>query len=205
MPELPITKEQALRAAKWIKDNFGSQISLALQGSNFSSEHAYAIACQETAYVWLNWIDKYAPDAILGRMIFDASGDLNGNRSVFPKNTDEFKSKFGNEFAEMLIAEANLTRHWREYSPKKWVYCGWGIFQYDLQYILKDEVFWRQKQWYSIDECLKRLLQELNTKWKANPGNYSKIFETYNGSGQRARDYSSNVMQYYTWIKEAGI
>jgi hypothetical protein len=87
-----------------------------------------------TAYFWLNFIDKKSVADVLARCVLDASGDYPGTeRSAFPKNTHAFTAKYGDAFANMLIAEANATRKWRGFGPAAWVYKGYGLFQFDLQ------------------------------------------------------------------------
>lgn len=108
----------------------------------------------------------------------------------------------------MLVAEGNKMRHMPQpgapngYSDANFLYKGYGIFQYDLQFIENDRDFFLQRQWYSIDECIKRVLKELNEKW-GHTKDYFKTVKSYNGSGERAQNYATNVSQFYTWIKNA--
>jgi len=134
MMSLPITKQQGGKAVTWMKTNFRTEIALAIKGTPFTVDHICAIACQETAYFWLNFIDKKSVADVLARCVLDASGDYPGTeRSAFPKNTHAFTAKYGDAFANMLIAEANATRKWRGFGPAAWVYKGYGLFQFDLQ------------------------------------------------------------------------
>lgn len=143
---LPITKAQAKTAARWMKDNFKDAMVAAVAGTPFSIDHICGIACQETAYLWLNWIDDMTPAEVLARCVGDASGDAPGtSRNPFPKNTAAFIERYGNEFAQILIEEANKSRALRGYSPRQWVYKGYGIYQYDLQHVLTNEAFFREK------------------------------------------------------------
>ena len=198
---LPLTQSQCLNCAEWMKINFGDKCGAAVAGSPFEKELLYAIACQETAYVWRGWIRDHTANEILGRCVFDASGDVNGTRRAFPKNTAAFIEKYGKQLADELIAEANITRAWRGWGPKQWVYAGYGIFQYDLQHIQTDEDFFRNKKWYHIDDCLAKVMKELKTKWAAHPNDLFKTVRSYNGSGARAEEYAQNVFQFLTWIK----
>jgi hypothetical protein len=63
------------------------------------------------------------------------------------------------------------------------------------------KVFFADKLWYSIDECLARLIKELNDKWNAHPNDMYATVKAYNGSGSRAEQYAQRVSQFYTWIK----
>ena len=200
--DTPISKSQCLECSSWMNDQFGDKCAAAVEGSPFDKDLLYALACQETAYVWNNWIKDHSADEVLARCVFDASGDVNGTRSVFPKNTAAFIEKFGKEKADLLIAEANLTRKWRGYEPKQWVYAGYGIFQYDLQFVLTDPQFFLEKQWYSIDKCIEKVMKELNSKWAAHPKDIFNTVRSYNGSGKAAQQYAINVFQFLKWIRE---
>lgn len=199
---LPISREQAHSAAKWMKSNFGAQIQQAVNGTAFSLDIVCGIACQETAYVWLNWLNNLSVNDILARCVFDASGDFPGTqRGVFPKNTAAFRNRYGNEFTEMLIEEANKTRALRHFGPQQWVYKGYGIYQYDLQHVTEDDIFFRQKQWYSYDICLDKLMKELKQKYQATHDLW-KAIKAYNGSGPRATEYANNVIQLAHYCSE---
>lgn len=193
---------QAVKAASWIKQHFGAAIETVLHGTAYDINLVLAIAAQETAYRWLLWIDKYSVDTILSRCIGDASGDFHGtHRSAFPKNAGEFHDRYGDSFTDMLISEGNKMRAMPQpdepngYHPWHFLYKGYGIFQYDLQNVLTDEDFFRNKLWFYFDECLKRLISELNEKAKKHSDLFS-IVKAYNGSGAKAEMYSKNVMEF---------
>jgi hypothetical protein len=199
--ELPISRSQAIAAVQWLKANFGAQIAESLRGTAFDIDHACGIACQETASVWVHWINEQAAQTIVERCVFDASGDYPGTkRLAFPRDTRAFRQKYGDVFADMLIAEANETRALRHYGPAQWVYKGYGIFQYDLQHIGNDRAFFEQKQWYSFDACLERLKRELLQKFAAHPDVRTAI-RAYNGAGPRAENYADNVMLFTEWSR----
>lgn len=199
---LPITKSQAYKAAKWIKNNFSEAIAAKTTGTPFSVDFICAIACQETAYFWLNFIDDHSPNEILARCVLDASGDYpDTKRSAFPKNTSEFRAKYGDQITELLITEANATRAMRGFGPKQWVYKGYGIFQYDLQHVDKNPDFFFKKQWYIFDECLNRLLEELIQK-HSKTNNLWRTAKAYNGTGPSATAYANNVTQYTQYCSE---
>lgn len=177
-------------------DNFDEKLATAIKGTVFKKKHLCAIVCQETAYVWLGWLKKLDAPQILGRCVFDASGDASGtSRSAFPKNTAAFEEKFGKDFTTELIDEANATRKLRGYGDKKWVYKGYGLFQYDLQAVLTDEAFFRDKKWYSFDACLANAMSELKKKYAAT-GDIWKAIKAYNGSGPKADQYMKNVKAF---------
>jgi hypothetical protein len=198
---LPLTQSECLTCASWLDAQFGDKIGAAVQGSPFEKALIYAIACQETAIEWVSWLHRLSPPDILARCVFDASGDVNGTRMAFPKNTPAFIAKYGQPLANMLMAEANATRALHGWSAKPWVYAGYGLFQYDIQNILTDPDFFEKKLWYDINACVSKVMLELNDKWKAHPGDLFNTVKAYNGSGQRADNYAGNVFQFLAWIK----
>jgi hypothetical protein len=201
---LPISRDQAHTVARWMKDNFGSAIQGAVAGTPFSLDIVCAIACQETAFVWIHFLDNLSNDEILARCVFDASGDFpDTHRSAFPRNTAAFRQKYDDDFTQMLIDEANKTRALRGFGPKDWVYKGYGIYQYDLQHVTSNEAFFRQKQWYRHDQCLAMLMRELREKYAAKHDLW-KAIKAYNGSGASATDYANNVIQFAHYCAEVG-
>jgi hypothetical protein len=204
--DLPITLAQAARATKWLKRNFGDKIEAVTKDTPFPPHIVCAICCQETAIYWIGKTDKLPAEEILGCSVYDASGDYEGtSRSAFPRNTNAFREKYGDVFADMLIEEANKTRKvMKGWEPKEWVYKGYGIFQYDLQAIVDDEAFFQEKQWYNIDACLDRCMQELKHKWARTNDLWASV-KAYNGSGARADQYRRNVQRFAAVTEEVWI
>lgn len=203
---LPISKAQAKKAANWLVQNFGEQIKEHLYGTPYDLELVSAIFCQETACKLLLWFDKYEPLEILARCVFDASGDFpNTTRNAFPKNKAEFKQQYGATITAMLIAEANKMRSMPQpgypqgYSPADYLYKGYGLFQYDLQHIKTDPEFFLFKKWYNFSDCMQKLIEQLNTKFK-HSDTLRALVKSYNGSGAKAEEYADNVLQYKDWI-----
>ena len=132
--EMPLSKAQAQKAIAWLRLNFGDKIENAVTGTPFSANDILAIACQETAYSWINWIDKMKPEDVLKYCIFDASGDVpDSSRAAFPKNKAAMLAVYPKSFVNMLIAEANKMRAVKGWGAREFLYKGYGIFQYDLQ------------------------------------------------------------------------
>ncbi|MGC5809015.1 hypothetical protein, partial [Ralstonia pseudosolanacearum] len=184
------------------KQNFGDQVAAATGGTPFDPDLLCGIACQETAYFWLSFIDELSADDVVARCVLDASGDYPGTRrSVFPENTAAFIQRYGQEKANLLIAEANATRALRGFSPASWVYKGYGLYQYDLQYVEADPDFFFEKKWYAFDECLARVLGELSEKYAESHDIWAAV-KAYNGSGSAATEYANNVMQYRQYCSE---
>ena len=193
---LPISLKQARTVTEWLKRNWGDKIEAATRDTAFPPHIVAAITCQETAYFWLPLVGKMKPNDVLGRCVLDASGDYPGNpRSAFPRNSSIFRDRYGDEFADMLIEEANKTRALRNYDAKDWVYKGYGIFQYDLQAVVEDETFFHEKQWYDIDHSVGRMMLELKRKWARTHDLWAAV-KAYNGSGSRAQQYMENVRQF---------
>lgn len=202
--DLPVSQAQALRTRDWLLKNFGSQIEQAVQGTPMDSNLVAAIACKETANVWLQWIGRLSPAEVLARCVFDASGDFPGTtRSAFPPNTAAFRASVGNDLSDMLIEEANETRKLRGYGPQSWVYKGYGLFQYDLQHFDKDPGFFRDREWRTFDACLDRWMKEMQDKLRAANGDLADAVRRYNGSGPRAEQYRDHVLYIYAWLKAA--
>jgi hypothetical protein len=103
----------------------------------------------------------------------------------------------------MLIVEANETRLLRGFKPASWVYKGYGVFQYDLQYVETDEGFFRDKEWYQFTASLERAMKELVSKYKKH-NDLWKAIRAYNGSGPSATDYANNVIQFAKYASEVG-
>ncbi|MES2924520.1 MAG: hypothetical protein V4819_23410 [Verrucomicrobiota bacterium] len=213
--ELPIGQTSARKVTRWLMTYFGEKLRAAGQGTPFTPDILCAIVCQETAYFWLPLLEKLeskpefknAPgdlaDVILARCVLDASGDHpDSPRSVFPKNTEAFLKKYGSEFTNFLIEEANQSRKLRGFGPKQWVYKGYGIFQYDLQFVETDEAFFRERQWYDFEVCLGKCIGELKSKYKAVGNDLWEAVRAYNGSGPRARSYRDNVKTFAGWTKD---
>lgn len=194
--ERPISDHQAATVARFMRDNFGAQISAATNGTPFPAPLLPAIVCQETAYFWLGFMQTLTPAQIIARCVLDASGDVTGDRTAFPRNTAAFRARYGDEFSNKLIQEANDTRRLRNLGSKQWVYAGYGIFQYDLQYVISDEAFFRDRQWYEIDQSLTRVMSELKSKFQTT-GELWEAVRAYNGSGPRAEQYKRNVKHYF--------
>lgn len=199
--DLPLSRTKCLLTADWLEHNYGDSSAAAVENTPFTKELLYAIACQESAIYFYDWTKDHTPEEVLGRCVFDASGDVNGTRNAFPKNTVAFIARYGQEVANMLIAEANITRAMRGFGPKQWVYAGYGLFQYDLQHIQGDEEFFIRKHWYQMDHCLEKVIAELKSKWASHPNDLFNTIKAYNGSGKRAENYANNVLQFLDWIR----
>jgi hypothetical protein len=195
--DAPIDQAQAVKAVTWLKGNYGQEIADGVKDTHYSIDNICGIACQETAYFWLKLIENgLAARDVCGRCVLDASGDVaDTRRSAFPRNTEAFRKVYGDERTQMLIDEANLTRKLRGYQQRDWVYKGYGLFQYDLQFVEVDPDFFFKKQWYDFSACLDRLMRELWRTWALHGDTFDAI-RAYNGSGHSAAVYAQNVLAY---------
>lgn len=151
----------------------------------------------------MKWTDNLDTNTIIQRCVFDASGDYPGtSRSAFPVNTAAFKERYGSQFTDMLIEEANKTRRLQGWSDQKWIYKGYGIFQYDLQHVTTDQAFFRDRRWYSFEACLEKVVKELDDKLAKKDGDLWSAIKAYNGSGARATQYALNVKAFTTYCRE---
>lgn len=201
--DLPVSRPQALRTRDWLLRNFSAQIDKAIEGTPVDANLVAAIACKETANVWLSWIDRLSPADVLARCVFDASGDMPGtSRGVFPRNAAEFRAKAGEPLTAALIEEANETRKLRGYSPQPWLYKGYGLFQYDLQHFDADQAFFRDRLWRNFEDCIDRFMLEMRRKLDASKGDLPDAVRRYNGSGPKAEEYRGHVMYIYGWLKD---
>lgn len=202
--DLPVSRSQALRARDWLFQNFAAQIDQIVEDTPLDANLVAAIACKETANVWLNWIDRLSPDEVLARCVFDGSGDVPGtDRKAFPRNASAFRAKVGDGLTDLLIDEANETRKLRGYGPQRWLYKGYGIFQYDLQHFDKDPGFFRDREWRSMDSCLDRWMKEMQDKLRAASGDVPDAVRRYNGSGPKAEQYRDHVLFIHGWLAGA--
>lgn len=62
---LPITPQQAVTCARWMRRQFGDKMVSATAGTPFSAALLSAMVCQETAYFWLGLVDRLTPAEVL--------------------------------------------------------------------------------------------------------------------------------------------
>ncbi|MGO7301397.1 S8 family serine peptidase [Rhizobium ruizarguesonis] len=196
-------KDTAHGVTRWMLKHFRDELDDAVRGTPFSVPLLCAIACREAGDYWLPLTSSRAAAEILGLCVYDASGDVpNAPRSAFPINTSEFRATYGKVFTNLLIDETNKARAARGLSPASMVYKGYGIFQYDLQFVQTDESFFHEKKWYSFQECVSRAVSELKRKFEAT-GSIRSAVRAYNGSGPRAEQYAKDVMRLLPYCEEA--
>jgi len=202
--DLPISKKQAVEVYKWLNKNFHKELVKATKDTPFSISLLSAIVAQESGYYLVkNHTMDYETNIILKNCILDATGDIHGTRKAFPINTLIFKSVYGNKLTNELIKESNRAKKFRHItSSSNYVYAGYGLFQYDLQYIKTDEKFFRNKEWYIFENIVEKVIKELSQKYKENKRNMRKTIISYNGSGKKAINYAKNVFFYNKVIEK---
>jgi Putative peptidoglycan binding domain len=200
LPATCLNAQQVKKVSTWMAQHYGPQITTAAAKIGVDANLIYAIACQETASLWFRWMETMTPDQVLARCVFDSSGDIpEGGREAFPKNTAEFRSRFGDALTQQLIDEANATRALRGLPPAQVVYKGYGVFQYDLQNIVSDSDFFANRGWANFQACLDRLIQVLTVKLSRAQGNIAEAVKAYNGAGPAADRYAAAVLQMREW------
>jgi hypothetical protein len=213
----PIDQRLTHLAVGWLRSHFEPNLK-AIADFPFTPQVLCAIACKETGAYWCDWLFTrhltLSAQDVLARCLGDAGpeddnatvGAPSGRtRAYFPGNTQEFRNRFGDNFTKMLIDETNKTRALRLRTPVQWLYMGYGLFQFDLQYSVSssdfgDEAFFREKHWYDINSCLSKAKTELDAKLRAHPNLWDAV-EAYNGVGHS--EYRKHVQQLHAWIVEA--
>ena len=184
------------KSVGWLNDNFRNEIIDAFNGTPFNLKHIYGIACVESGELWPNLIGKFTTSEILSFCVLDGSGDVGGTTRVhFPRNAAAFRRKYSEDFTNMLIEEGNKGRKVRGYGPSTILYKGYGIFQYDLQFVDNDRAFFEDRLWYKFAECLIRLKKELVESF-ATFHDVPKAIRAYNGGGPKATQYVNDVFQF---------
>jgi subtilisin family serine protease len=187
----------------WMIANFGSQLSDAVKTTPLSVPLLCAIACREAGAYWLPLTTHMTAAQVLGLCVYDASGDYLGTtRSAFPTNRAQFQLAYGATFTNMLVDEANKARAARGLAPGQYLYKGYGIFQYDLQFVRSDQNFFQSKLWYDFTECVSRAVAELKENY-AKFGDVQEAVRAYNGSGPSAEQYAQDVMRLLPFCEAA--
>jgi hypothetical protein len=189
----------------WLDASFRTEVERAFKATPFGLEHIYAIAWQESSELWPKLIGKYDKSQILGFCVLDGSGDVPKKpRNSYPQKKAVLE-KDDPELTSLLLAEGNKARVARGMKPSERIlYKGYGIFQYDLQYVKDDRSFFAERKWYDFDECLKKLKRELMTKYSATK-NVRRAIRGYNGSGPSAEAYVKNVFAFIQQMKDLGL
>lgn len=209
----------------WFKSTFGRDIDAALSGKPFDLDQLVAIACQETGYIWdrLRKLDM-PPQEILTLCVgdtIDYKGPGSG-RQAFPKNKAHLLTAEGG--AEMFaIARQALEKvgtyidDYKKAAKNPDKFCrGFGLFQRDLQFFVKDPDYFINRKYENIDDTLKHCLDELARATKKldldegqrlSDDDFCKVAIAYNTGGYRSskglkQGHFDGQRYYGEWIAE---
>lgn len=152
----------------WFKDQFQSEILVAIENTPFRLELLVAIALQETGYLWRNIYKRESVARTLELCVGDTIGSP--DRTAFPVDRSALEAKpKGKEMFQIarkaLEDIALYNNDFKVAARKPDRFCrGFGIFQYDLQFFLSNPDYFLEKRWHEFDECLARCLEELKSK-----------------------------------------
>lgn len=161
----------------WFKQQFQSNLELAVQGTPFSIDMLTAIACQETGYIWQTLRKRQLSvkrilELCVGDTIdekIDPKTGKNKGRSAFPRNKARLLAvPNGQQMFDIarqaLVDMAQFIGGYQGVAAKANKFChGFGIFQYDLQHFLNDPNYFLQKQYTDFDICVGKCITELRS------------------------------------------
>ncbi len=154
-------------AMAWFKDTFRDKVNPALAGKPFNLSLITAIAVQETGYIWMGLFKTMPPGEILKVCVGDTLDAP--NRSAFPKNKAELLAhpKGAEMFAVARQALLDVAKHNKDFDhvaktfPDKFCH-GYGMLQYDLQFLKDDPDFFLNKEWENFDDVVAHGVKELS-------------------------------------------
>jgi hypothetical protein len=154
-------------AIEWFQTSFSKELGTTLAGTPFSQDIVAAIAYQETGYIWRLLVEKGLGKRDVLRLCVGDTLDADRGRRAFPATKAKCLAhpQGAALFAVARKALVDMAQHVAGYSkvaknPDKFCH-GFGIFQYDIQFFLKDPDFFLKELWGDAAECFKRLLVEL--------------------------------------------
>jgi hypothetical protein len=162
----------------WFKQQFAADIRAASNGTPFDVDMLVAIACQETGHIWSRLRRKTNPKLTREEILALCVGDTidakpsGGGRRAFPKTKADLLSKpKGKEmFAIAREALEKMAPHVPGFSgavANKNKFChGYGVFQYDLQFFLKEPDYFLERRYEKFDQTLGKALEELTNAKK---------------------------------------
>src|SRR4051812_18391709 len=156
-------------AIRWFKTQFGGAITAACRGTPYTLDMATAIAMQETySDCWRPIYQTKPTSEVLRLCVGDTLDFPRRGADAFPKNKDELcqtpagKAMFSIA-RQALLDVAQVSPGYRGAAQNLDKFChGYGIFQYDIQHFKTDPDFFLNKAWIDINECIKKLIGELD-------------------------------------------
>jgi hypothetical protein len=159
-------------AFRWFKTNFAVKVAPAVAATPFTLDLVAAIAAQETGHIWGRLRETLAVADILDICVGDTL-DADRGRSAFPRlKADLVARPRGQEMFDIardaLVKMSSRVPGFAGAVSRPDKFChGFGIFQVDLQFFLKEPEFFLERQWRSFDVCLARCVAELTRAKKA--------------------------------------
>src|SRR5262249_41490469 len=151
---------------RWFKQQFCEGIEAALQGSPFTLDMLTAVASQEPGEIWpILRRREVSVDRILELCVGDSLDAP--NRSAFPRTKADLLGKpdGGQMFAiarQALEDMAQFIPGYAKVVKNKDKFChGYGIFQYDIQFFLKDPDYFLQRRYRDFAACAAKCVGEL--------------------------------------------
>jgi len=155
----------------WFKQQFHGPIEGAVANTPYDLDMLSALACQETGEVWPILRKKnLSAQEILALCVGDTIDGSKG-RNAFPKTKADLGKLNGQAMFDIarnaLVDMAQYIPSYRSAAKNASKFChGFGLFQYDLQFFLKEPDYFLQKRYERLDETLQKCLNELDEAMK---------------------------------------
>jgi hypothetical protein len=156
----------------WFKEQFHSKIEAAIQGTPFSLDMITAVACQETGHIWGRLRKTQLSVSQILELCVGDTLDSDKGRKAFPRTKADLVAKpRGREMFDIARqALVDMARHipgFKEAASRPNKFChGYGIFQFDLQFFLKEPDYFLQKRYINFDDSLEKCIGELGNAQK---------------------------------------
>jgi hypothetical protein len=158
----------------WFKQQFQNRIDAAVQLTPFTTNMVVAVACQETGSIWpVLHKRQLSIEKILELCVGDTiDKTASGGRNAFPKTKAELIAKPRGQqmFDVARKALLDMSQHipgYQKAAQNQNKFChGFGIFQYDLQFFLKDPDYFLGQKYADFDACLAKCIGELQSAMK---------------------------------------
>jgi hypothetical protein len=155
----------------WFQTAFDRELQDAVRGTPFNIDMLSAIAYQETGYIWHRLVKRGLGKKEVLRLCVGDTIDYNPTtkkgRKAFPRNKAHLLEhpQGAAMFAvarKCLEDVAALLPDFQGAASNPNKFCrGFGIFQYDLQFFLKDADYFLKEKWAEASECFPRVIKEL--------------------------------------------
>src|SRR5262245_3881079 len=156
----------------WFKQQFHNEIEKAVKNTPFSLDMLTAIACQETGYIWQvlhksQLSTQQILELCVGDTIDGSATDPKKGRKAFPRTKADLLARPNGEqmfeiARQSLVNLAQYISSYQSAAAKANKFChGFGIFQYDLQFFLKDPDYFLQKRYTNFAHCQEKCIGEL--------------------------------------------